>query len=230
MNKTVVKNKPSGYASSQGGTYATVGFDPLNYKVSNPSGVQMIGSGIKGGAGGLSGTPLYRVGSMTGSGLGADIIGSVGGVLGGIVGTYVSGANPFVIAGASTAVGGVFKSIGEQIGLGHKGGAVIPQKYIDFVDRLIGNQKSLSEIKSAIMKFELSPELKTRLSKAVSSLLRSMSGGALSVAMPKVKLIRPRAGGTRSGSKVKPRMRVGPMSGSGGVFQPQVSAYGLAKF
>ena len=195
MNKTVVKNKPMGYASSQGGTYGTVGYDPLNYKVSNPSGVQMIGNGH----------------SMNGKGLGAEIVGSVGGVLGGIAGSYISGANPFVVAGSSTAVGGVFKSIAEQIGLGNKnGGAIIPQKYIDFVDRLIGNQKSLSEIKTAIMKFELSPELKTRLSKAVSSLLRSMSGSG------KVKLMR------RKSNKI--------MSGSGGVFQPNVSAYGLAKF
>ena len=191
MNKTVVKNKPMGYSVSQGGTYGTVGYDPLNYKVSNPSGIQMIGNGH----------------SMNGKGLGAEIVGSVGGVLGGIAGTYISGANPFVVAGASTAVGGVFKSIAEQIGLG---GAIIPQKYIDFVDRLIGNQKSLSEIKTAIMKFELSPELKIRLSKAVSSLLRSMSGSG------KVKLMR------RKSNKM--------MKGSGGVFQPNVSAYGLAKF
>lgn len=203
-NKTVVKIKPAGYSSSQGGSYGPIGFDPLNYKVSNPSGVQMVG-----GAGGL-----YRVGSMTGTGhkmngygLGAEIVGSVGGVLGGLAGTYISGANPFVIAGASTAVGGVFKSIAEQIGLG-----IIPQFYIDFVDRLIGNQKTLSEIKSAIMKFELSSELKTRLSKAVSSLLKSMSGGAGS--------------NKKSNRKVKRRM----IKGSGGVFQPNTSDFGLVKF
>lgn len=216
MNKTVVKIKPAGYASSQGGTYATVGYDPLNYKVSNPSGVQMVG-----GAGGL-----YRRGSMTGTGLGAEIIGSVGGVLGGLAGTYISGANPFVVAGASTAVGGVFKSIGEQIGLG-----VIPQRYIDFVDRLINNKKTFAQIKSAIMNFELSSELKNKLSKAVSSLLRG--GGytkALSVAKPKaVKQVKLTTRG-RKPTTAKMMARSRTMIGSGGVFQPNVSNYGLAKF
>ena len=180
MNKTIVKIKPSGYSISQGGSYGTIGYDPLNYKVSNPSSSNLIGAG-----------------------LGAEIIGSVGGVLGGIAGTYISGGNPFVVAGGSTAVGGVFKSIGEMIGLG-----VIPQKYIDFVDKLIGNQKTFSEIKKAITNFELSQELKTRLSKAVSSLLRNMSGSG------KVKLMR----------------RSRTMIGKGGIFQPNVSAYGLVRF
>ena len=209
MNKTVVKIKPAGYASSQGGRYGTVGYDPLNYKVSNPSGVQMVG-----GAGGLYNEVPLRMGSMTGTGLGAEIIGSVGGVLGGLAGSYISGANPFVVAGASTAVGGVFKSIGEQIGLG-----VIPQKYIDFVDRLINNKKTFAQIKLAIMNFELSSELKNKLSKAVSSLLR---GGGYT----KVKLIT--RGRKPTTAKMMERNR--NMSGSGGVFQPNVSAYGLAKF
>ena len=214
--KTVVKIKPAGYAASQGGTYGTVGYDPLNYKVSNPSGVQMVG-----GAGGL-----YRRGSMTGTGLGAEIIGSVGGVLGGLAGTYISGANPFVVAGASTAVGGVFKSIGEQIGLG-----VIPQRYIDFVDRLINNKKTFAQIKSAIMNFELSSDLKSKLSKAVSSLLRG-GGYTKAKAVKQVKLTtrgrKPTTARDPSRSKMMERNRT--MSGSGGVFQPQVSAYGLAKF
>jgi hypothetical protein len=64
------------------------------------------------------------------------------------------------------------------------------------------------------MKFELSPELKTRLSKAVSSLLRSMSGGAKH---------------TLTARPVK-RKSHKMMTGAGGVLQPQVSAYGLAKF
>ena len=195
MNKTVVKIRPSGYSVSQGGSYGTVGFDPLNYKVSNPSSANLIGGG-----------------------LGAEIIGSVGGVLGGIAGTYVSGANPFVIAGASTAVGGVFKSIGEMIGLGHmKGKGVIPQKYIEFVDRLISNDKTLTEIKKAIMNFELSPELKTRLSKAVSSLLRSMSGNGK-------KMI-------KSKKSMNSMKSMKSMKGKGGVFiTPNISTYGLVKF
>ena len=201
MNKTVVKNRPSGYSISQGGSYAVSGFDPLNYKVSNPSGKNMIGSGHS-----------RDVPSMNGYGLIAEIAGSMAGVAGGIAGAYASGGNPYIIAGSSTAVGGSIKSLAEMIGLGHKGMkglGIIPQHYITFVDNLISNKKTFSQIKNAIMNFELSSDLKSKLSRAVGSLLKSMSGSG----HVKMKLVR----------KSK-------MLGSGGVFQPNISAYGLVKF
>ena len=242
-----VKINPSGYSISQGGTYGVVGFDPLNYKVSSISSNNTSGSSLSGGNGGL-----YRTGSMTGSGtlrgggLGAEVIGSMAGVVGGVAGAWLSGANPYVIAGSTTAVGGIAKSLAEMIGLGHmKGGALIPQKYIDFIDRLISNKKTLAQIKSAIMNFELSSELKAKLSKAVSSLLNRGGGhtgggapGKRGSGIVRSKLTR--ASGVRSpkgrkhesreGTKTKQMERSRAMSGSGGVFQPNVSAYGLAKF
>ena len=200
MNKTVVKNRPSGYSISQGGSYAVAGFDPLNYKVSNPSGKNMIGSG-------------HSSKQMVGNGLIAEIAGSMAGVAGGIAGAYASGGNPYIIAGSSTAVGGSIKSLAEMIGLGHKGMkglGLIPQHYITFVDNLISNKKTFSQIKNAIMNFELSSDLKSKLSRAVGSLLKSMSGSG----HMKIKLVR------------KSKM----IKGSGGVFQPNISAYGLVKF
>ena len=198
MNKTVVKNNPSGYSISQGGTYAVVRYDPQNYKVSNPSGKNMIGSGSK-----------QMSKQMTGNG----IIAEMAGVAGGLAGAYASGGNPYIIAGASTAVGGSIKSLAEMIGLGHKGMkglGLIPQHYITFVDNLISNKKTFSQIKNAIMNFELSADLKSKLSKAVGSLLKSLSGSGKHT----MKLVR------------KAKM----MKGNGGVFSPNISAYGLVKF
>jgi hypothetical protein len=192
--QTVVKNRPMGYGSSQGGIYAPVSYDPNNLKVSVPVSTQKLtGSG------------------MRGKGIGAEIIGSMAGVAGGVGGAWVSGGNPYIVAGASTAVGGVAKSIAEMIGLGQKGGATIPQAYINFVDRLIRDGKTFSQIKSSIMNFELSPELKSKLSKAVSSLLRSMSGQG------KKKMVR---------TKVMIGMGSDPMT----IMRPNSSSYGLAKF
>ena len=200
MNKTVVKNRPSGYSISQGGSYAVAGFDPLNYKVSNSSGKNMIGSG-------------HSSKQMIGNGIIAEIAGSMAGVAGGIAGAYASGGNPYIIAGASTAVGGSIKSLAEMIGLGHKGMkglGIIPQHFITFVDNLISNKKTFAQIKNAIMNFELSADLKSKLSRAVGSLLKSMSGSG----HVKMKLVR------------KSKM----LKGSGGVFQPNISTYGLVKF
>jgi hypothetical protein len=193
MNKTVVKNKPMGYGSSQGGIYGVVSYDPLNMSVSLPVSTQKT------------------TGNMNGKGLGADILSGVFGTGGGILSGTYSGLNPYAISVGSTVGSALGKSIGEMIGLG-----IIPQKFIDFVDRLISNGQTRSQIKNAIMKFELSPELKAKLSKAVSSLLNSMSGSG----MIKTKVV-------RRPKVVRSKKR---MVGSGGVFQPNVSAFGLAKF
>ena len=242
-----VKINPSGYSISQGGTYGVVGFDPLNYKVSSISSNNSSGTPLSGGNGGL-----YRAGSglLRGGGLGAEVIGSMAGVVGGVAGAWLSGANPYIVAGSTTAVGGIAKSLAEMIGLGHmKGGGLIPQKYIDFVDRLISNKKTLSQIKNAIMNFELSSELKAKLSKAVSSLLNKGGGGQRGSGIVRSKLTRASGvtssakGGrspkgrkheSREGTKTKQMERSRTnrvnLSGSGGIFQPNVSAYGLAKF
>jgi len=186
MSKTIVKNKPSGYGSSQGGIYGVVSYDPLNLQVSLPVSSQK------------------STGNMNGRGLGAEILSGVVGTAGGILSGTYSGMNPYAISAGSTVGSALGKSIGEMIGLG-----VIPQKFIDFVDRLISNGQTRTQIKNAIMKFELSPELKAKLSKAVSSLLNSMSGSG----------------------KMKTKVRRSKkMVGSGGIFSPNVSAYGLAKF
>jgi uncharacterized protein YjbI with pentapeptide repeats len=99
---------------------------------------------------------------------------------------------------------------------------VIPQRYIDFVDRLINNGETMKQIKNAIMKFELSPELKAKLSKAVSSLLNSMSGsGRRNKKMSGAGL---RGAGLRGAG-----LRGAGLRGAG-IFSPNVSAYGLARF
>jgi hypothetical protein len=199
MNKTVVKNKPSGYSASQGGIYAPVGYDPLNINVSLPVSTQK-----------LSGNGHM----MKGYGLGADILSGVVGTAGGIFSAAYSAGNPYAISIGSTVGSALGKSVGELIGLG-----VIPQKFIDFVDRLISNGKTMSQIKSSIMKFELSPELKAKLSRAVSSLLRSMSGEG----MMKTKVV----SGDR---KRKKRMMTGGASDPMSLTKPNASNYGIVKF
>lgn len=194
MNKTVVKNKPSGYSSSQGGIYGVVGYDPLNMGVSLPVSTQK-----------LSGNGHM----MKGKGLGADILSGIVGTAGGVFSAAYSGSNPYAISVGSTVGSALGKSIGEMIGLG-----VIPQHFIDFVDRLISNGKTMSQIKNSIMKFELSPELKAKLSKAVSSLLRSMSGQG----MMKTRVMR------------KKRMMIGGANDPMSITRPNASTYGLAKF
>ena len=190
MKKTIVKNKPSGYGSSQGGIMVPVGFDPLNNQVSLNYGKQQL----------------------SGTGVIADVLGSMAGVAGGLGAAYLSGGNPYIIAGGSTMAGNSVKGVAEMLGLGHKskpmkGSGVIPQYFIDFVDRLIYNKKTFNYIKDAISKFELSPQLKTRLARAASELISGMSGSGVK-----------RVGKKRA------------LTGRGGVFQPNTSNYGMVKF
>ena len=191
MNKTIVKNKPNGYGSSSGGIMSPVGYDPLYNGVSLNVGKQQL----------------------KGTGIIAEIAGSMAGVAGGLAAAYTSGGNPYIIAGGSTLASSSVKSLAEMIGLGHKnmkGMGIIPQHFIEFVDRLISNKKTLSQIKSAISNFELSQDLKTKLTKAVSSLLKSMSG---------------------NGNMKMKSLRANKMlKGAGGVYFPNTSSYGLVKF
>ena len=62
-------------SSSQGGTYATVGFDPLNYKVSLPISNKLIGKGRTFGTHGvlLKSKPMPRLKGVPFSGKGIPI-------------------------------------------------------------------------------------------------------------------------------------------------------------
>ena len=85
------KSHPSGFTVSQGGLYPVAGFDPLNYKTSVPLGKsELRGTGIVadifGVIGGVAGSIAGSVGGPYGSGLGGYLAGSTAKAVGEMMG------------------------------------------------------------------------------------------------------------------------------------------------